>query len=158
MPNIVYKIARHICPGYPFMKRNLRFSRPFHRILLFVFSLVFFANVPAEATHLIGGSITYTYLGTTRGTNLHRYLVKVDMFRDCSIYHLPQGQTQPTPFDPTIDVGVYERTGDTALYTDISIIWDLTYLSTLPIRDAVARQGILTWIVFVFTKGYIPQK
>ena len=97
------------------------FQRSTSRILVILLSLAFFANVPAKATHLIGGSMTYTYLGTTRGSNLHRYLIKIDMFRDCSPYHLIPPQTTPTPFDQTIDVGVYERTGDTTLYTDLTI-------------------------------------
>ncbi len=121
MPGFVYRIAKHIYRGHPLLKRKPGRPDFFKRIFFIILSLVFLSNIPAKATHLIGGSITYTYLGTTRGTNLFRYLVKVDMFRDCSTYHLPQGQQFPTPFDQTIDVGVYERVGDTTLYTTLSI-------------------------------------
>ena len=79
-----------------------------------VFLLVSIA--PAEATHLVGGSITYTYIG--KSSNYYTYSIKVDMFRDCST---PAGQSSPTPFDNTINVGIYERTGDTSLYKTLSI-------------------------------------
>ncbi len=71
---------------------------------------------PAKATHLVGGSITYTYIG--KFSNNFRYSVKVDMFRDCST---PVGQASPTPFDMQISVGIYERNGDTSLLKTLTI-------------------------------------
>ena len=55
---------------------------------------------PLYATHLVGGTGTYTYLGQVNGS-YHKYRVKFLIYRDC---------TSQTPFDQPIYVGVYERT------------------------------------------------
>jgi len=117
-------VALQIKTDDPILKGKTGFGHSLVRILFVSIILSFFSIIPAKATHLIGGSITYTYVG--KFNNSYRYLVKVDMFRDCSTFHLPQGQQFPTPFDQTIDVGIYERkldpnTGDTALYNTLTI-------------------------------------
>ena len=119
MPSIVNKITSQVISEVPVIKRATELRYSAKRVLFICISLLFLSIAPAKATHLIGGSITYTYVG--KFNNNYRYFVKVDMFRDCSTFHLPPPQTTPTPFDQTIDVGVYERTGDTSELTKITI-------------------------------------
>ena len=102
MPKIVYRAARHIYSEMPFLKGLAGFFYSSGRILFVVASLLLLLNVPAKATHLMGGSITYTYLGTRAGQ--YRYSIKVDMFRDCN---------SATPFDDPIVLSLFERKGDT---------------------------------------------
>ena len=70
-------------------------------ILLIIF--VNFYLPPTLASHLIGGSMTYKYLGKSSTTGLYNYFIHIEMYRDCS--------TNSIPFSTSIVPGVYERTG-----------------------------------------------
>ncbi len=59
-----------------------------------------FAFVDATATHLVGGSMSYEYLGLQNNGN-YRYRVTVKMYRDC--------QASNVAFDNEIDVGIYNN-------------------------------------------------
>lgn len=68
--------------------------------MVFLFS--FFVN-KTFATHLVGGQITYTYIGTV-GSQV-QYRIKVTMYRDCT----PRTDGKPlTKFDANINVGFYD--------------------------------------------------
>jgi gliding motility-associated-like protein len=86
--------------------RNLGSLR-WARIALLCIGFLFVFAGNASATHLVGGSITYRYVGQFNG--LYRFEVSIDMFRDGSQRPPPLQNTPPTPFDQTIDIGVYSR-------------------------------------------------
>jgi gliding motility-associated-like protein len=67
----------------------------------------------AEASHLVGGFLTYRWLGTN-GTNT-QYRVTLMVYRDCA----KDGTSDEVPFDPDLDLCVY--TGDRKLYTTYKI-------------------------------------
>ena len=110
MLKIVYRTARRNYPGMPLLKGLSGFFHSTRRFLFIWVSLLLLSNVPAKATHLMGGSITYTYAGKTN-SGLSKYNIKVDIFRDCN---------SPTPFDDQIYVSVFERkrngSGDTTSF------------------------------------------
>ena len=55
----------------------------------------------ATATHLMGGEMTYTHVGTN-GSGWHTYEVRVAIYRDCS-----SANTNQTDFDLIASLGVY---------------------------------------------------
>lgn len=68
----------------------------------YLFVFILFAPLLAKASHLVGGSMSYEYLGQS-GSN-YRYRVTLKMYRDC--------QTSATEFDPSITVAAYENEGN----------------------------------------------
>ena len=72
-----------------------------HLKLTLLFALAFwYACVPtADAKHLVGGSLTYDFLGTTPGGD-HRYRIQMRIYRDA--------RPPTTNFDDFIEIGVYE--------------------------------------------------
>jgi gliding motility-associated-like protein len=111
------------------MSRRILFSKsiscfvfPLIKFIFSAFAFLAFISLPSKvsATHLVGGSITYKYLGIYSG--YYRFQVTVDMFRDAIP---PSTQPTPTPFDQQIDIAVYERTrnsaGDTLLLTTLTV-------------------------------------
>ena len=70
-------------------------------ICLCSFILFFIALAPtARATHIMGGSLTYEYLGLNTTSGLYDYRVKITIYRYCA-----QGSSLlPT----SLDIGVYE--------------------------------------------------
>jgi gliding motility-associated-like protein len=72
--------------------------------------LLLLLPVSAGATHLVGGSISYTYLGQENGKD--KYEILVSMYRDC---------TSQTQFDSQIMLGFYENTGRKPLTDSIEI-------------------------------------
>ena len=73
-------------------------------LLLAVFLLL---GGAASATHLVGGSIAYEYLGRTG--NIDKYRIYLDIFRDGN---------STTPFDPTVHIGVYDKVTGRAVDPD----------------------------------------
>ncbi|MBI3233672.1 MAG: hypothetical protein HYZ42_06465, partial [Bacteroidetes bacterium] len=73
------------------MKRNF--------FLLIFFSLSF---IETNATHLMGGNLSYVWLSET--STKVRYKIMLKVYRDC-------GQSQ-VDFDATIQVGIYENVGN----------------------------------------------
>ncbi len=66
-------------------------------------------HVPLQASHLVGGTATYQYLGQVGG--LYRFRVKFLIYRDCN---------SSTAYDAPMYVGVYER-GPSSPYTLLRI-------------------------------------
>jgi len=108
----------------------------FNKSYLFFLFLGFFILLTSQSAfsrHLIGGSITYKYLGTTSNGKL-KFKVTVDMFRDCS------DSTGALFFDQTITLAIYERKpgdafGDTLL-TDSLVIPLASDMSVSPPSSA----------------------
>lgn len=76
--------------------------------ILFLLLLSVFAILNnLAATHLVGGSLTYTYIG--RSGIDYEYSVKFTMYRDCKD---PNDPSAAVPFDKFIDVGFYENKGN----------------------------------------------
>ena len=67
----------------------------------------------AEASHLVGGFLTYRWLGTN-GSNT-QYRVTLFVYRDCT----RDGTSDEVPFDDDIDLCVYS--GDKRRYTTYKI-------------------------------------
>src|ERR1022692_4633122 len=85
-------------------------------------------STPVFATHLVGGSITYRELGRSSVTGQYAYIVRVEMFRDCT----PQkGGNAAIPFSDPIQIGIYERKIDTPL-VDTKSIHKMTEFSVNP--------------------------
>lgn len=68
--------------------------------------------MPAEATHLVGGSMSYEYLGL-QNSGLYRYRITVQMYRDCAASNVL--------FDNSIDVGVYNNNGSRSKATTATL-------------------------------------
>jgi gliding motility-associated-like protein len=88
----------------------------FRPATLLVFSLFFSTN--AFATHIVGGEITYRYLGAKK------YEITLTVYRDCF-------NGQPA-FDNPATVGVY-KSGTDSLFLTLSLPYDNTTNDTLPI-------------------------
>jgi len=94
------------------------------RHALLVLLCCFFA-FPASAKHLVGGSVTYEYTGTSNG--YFNFRISVDMYRDCSDQSGAQLASQ-------INFGVYEHTGNNeSLLTTLTL-----YQNSLEAVDAVS--------------------
>ena len=76
-----------------------------------VFILLLFVPF-AKATHLIGGSMSYQYLGkNSRG--MFNYKLTLNIYRDC--------QQSEVPFDPTIQIGIYHNNSTLSRHKKASI-------------------------------------
>ena len=76
----------------------------FYSILYFLIVALF--SLDASATHLVGGSMSYEYLGLQNNGN-YRYRVTVQMYRDC--------EASSVPFDQEIDIGIYNNNSNKTL-------------------------------------------
>ena len=75
------------------------------KFILVLFSLSAFFQ--ADATHLIGGTIGYDYLGSAGGNN-HNYRIRLTTYQDCnSLNWWTVGGSFPVP---TAEIGIYEST------------------------------------------------
>ena len=66
-------------------------------------------SLNARATHLVGGELTYTYIGTTSSGQM-QFEVHCFIYRDCS-----SSNTNETPFDASAAIAVYQ--GSTLIST-----------------------------------------
>lgn len=66
----------------------------------------------AQATHLIGGSMSYQYLGQNSRGN-YNYKITLSIYRDC--------QQSEVPFDPSIKIGVYHNNTNRSRHKTTSI-------------------------------------
>ena len=67
-----------------------------------VFILIMLGSLStSQATHLMGGSLVYEYLGLNTGTGLYQYQVTVTIYRYCS------GNPTPAQLPNTINLGAY---------------------------------------------------
>lgn len=65
-----------------------------------------FCDMDVNATHLVGGSMSYEYLGI-QNSGRFRYRVTVKMYRDC--------QNSNVAFDPEVEVGFYNNNSNRTL-------------------------------------------
>ncbi len=71
--------------------------------------LCIFFNGNIFATHLVGGSMAYEFISVS-GSGIHRYKVTLTLYRDCD-------RTNSVKFDETIDICVFENSGNRPLKT-----------------------------------------
>lgn len=81
-----------------------------YAILCFLSGLFIFTDV--SATHLVGGSMSYEYLGLQNNGN-YRYRVTIKMYRDCA--------ASTVPFDQEIDIGIYNNNADRTLSKTMTV-------------------------------------
>lgn len=74
----------------------------------------------ANATHLVGGSMSYQYVGRLSNGNF-QYRVTLKVYRDC--------QASQVPFDDEIDVGVYHASGNRPLASS----WKFSKISEIQV-------------------------
>src|SRR5687768_9032216 len=81
---------------------------------ILAFLLILFCAIPAEAKHLVGGSVSYKYLGRS-GPNLkfYKYRVILTVYRD-ALGGGPQ-------FDEPILIGLYDNGPGQALMQTFSV-------------------------------------
>ncbi len=86
----------------------------------FVFYIILLTLVgKLQATHLVGGQLSYKYLGTSSITGFDRYLVTMFVYRDCA------AGTDAVPFDEELTLCIFENNGPRKLHN--SIIMTLDY-------------------------------
>jgi gliding motility-associated-like protein len=92
----------------------------------FLFQILFFILlVPlAQATHLIGGSMSYQYLGQNTKGNF-RYKITLHMYRDCK-----QNVAGTVQFDPKIKIGIYHSNTPKSKYKTVEFA--LVYKNLVP--------------------------
>lgn len=73
------------------------------------------------ATHLVGGSMSYEYLGL-QNNGRYRYRVTVKMYRDCA--------ASSVQFDPNIDIGVYNNNSQRTL----AQIFTISKITEIPVN------------------------
>ncbi len=97
-------------------------------ILLFLFSL---SNFKAEASHIVGGEVTYVYTGdsvsTSTGTILHKYYVSLSIYEDCL-----NGQPEAIADDNPAFLGVFDAITGTTYELDTGI-YAINYLTALQV-------------------------
>ncbi|MDZ4759383.1 MAG: T9SS type A sorting domain-containing protein [Bacteroidota bacterium] len=101
------------------------------KTILSIFLLLFIIN--SNATHIVGGSLGYKYVGTLNNGSKVRYLITVKLYRDCNL-------TSNATFDDDIYIGVYHNdslnTIDTALLirdhklSNTDTFWKCTLLAS----------------------------
>lgn len=69
------------------------------------------AGFEAQATHLVGGSMTYEYLGQ-QSNGFYRYRVNIRMYRDC--------RASEVRFDEFIEVGIYHNNTNRSRYRTVT--------------------------------------
>ena len=82
------------------------------RLIIVVFLSMGY-NISTFATHLMGGSVSFQYIGQSGSSYI--YDVKIEMYRDCS--HIVPPNTQAVPFDASIELGVYNNNATRSLYS-----------------------------------------
>ncbi len=130
----------------------MRFSRPNRFIRNVYFStLLFFLSLPAGlwAMHIIGGELTYEYLGEFNGNNRYRFTMFV--YRDCN--------SGGAPLDNNANIAVYRGTySNNVLFTTYinSNAIPLSSASFIPIEPPPCVQNVPNVCVqqgkYVFTK------
>lgn len=81
------------------------------QLIIFLFIFAGFSSA-SFGSHLMGGSMSYEYLGISGGQ--YSYRIYIEMYRDC-FNRNDQGGI--TPFDPTIPIGIYNNNPSKTLYT-----------------------------------------
>ena len=72
-------------------------------LFLFSFLISVFVSLPSYATHLIGGSLGYEFLGVT-ATNEFQFKIILVTYTNCG-----PGSNVPQPEGPILTVGIYEH-------------------------------------------------
>jgi gliding motility-associated-like protein len=88
--------------------------KPFLLWPLLAFLLIFFAGIPAQAKHLVGGSVSYKYIGRSGPNNkYYKYRVIITVYRDA---------TGGGPvFDNPITIGLYSAGGSRPIIESKSV-------------------------------------
>lgn len=89
---------------------------------ILVFSSFLWPKVDAMGTHLVGGELTYAYLGN------NQYRVTLMMFRDCS-----PNNTLGTGFDEAVSIGVFNSANGNLVNGGVSIPLDELNVTSVPI-------------------------
>jgi gliding motility-associated-like protein len=119
-------------------------------------------GLSSDATHLMGGSLTYTYLSTfsNGGTSYNKYKVTLKIYRDCT----PRTDGQPlVEFDDQVTLGIYYNdplknlyqsvTSEQLQQNSITPPWD----NSCPNKPKYCvMEGVYTWVISVpsYAKGY----
>src|ERR1043165_702938 len=53
------------------------------RLGLFFLLFVLLCSWKASATHIVGGEVTYKFLGIQSGTGKYLYQIRLDLYQDC---------------------------------------------------------------------------
>jgi len=75
--------------------------------LLFILCLLAFGATNVNATHLVGGSLSYQYVGPTPSGNI-RYIITLTLYRDCASNG---ANGRPVEFDDEIDICIFDNFG-----------------------------------------------
>ena len=106
-----------------------------------------------RASHLMGGSISYEFVSISGSYQYYR--VTLEMYRDC--YNIAPGQTTPTPFDPTIELGIYYDNSGYSRYSVVTISLS-SEISIQPpaggsgcafVPNVCIRKGIYTTVITI---------
>ena len=88
---------------------------------ILVFLLIILGSQGSSlATHLMGGSLVYEYLGLNTGTGLYQYQVTVTIYRYCS------GNPTPAQLPNIINLGVYRD--DLNNYDDLTELEHILFI------------------------------
>ena len=83
--------------------KNLLSNKMKKYLFLFSFLISVFVSLPSYATHLIGGSLGYEFLGVT-ATNEFQFKIILVTYTNCG-----PGSNVPQPEGPILTVGIYEH-------------------------------------------------
>lgn len=100
---------------------NLKPLLTYQFFRVFTLALMMCLGLAVSATHLVGGEVTYEYLGN------NQYLVTLKVYRDCGPANINQ-----TPFDDFASVAIY-RTANNGLVETLSIPLVSSNISTVPL-------------------------
>lgn len=75
--------------------------------LIFLLLVLAFSSTELLATHLVGGSMSYQYIGTTPAGNV-RYKITLTLYRDCASNG---ANGTPVPFDDDINICIFDNFG-----------------------------------------------
>ena len=85
------------------------FGQPFNNLIIFMKKLLLTLLFPllfcsiSNATHLMGGNLTYEYMGFNSITLKHQFRVTLYLYRYCS------GNPTPAPLPGTMELGAFEE-------------------------------------------------
>lgn len=98
--------------------------------LVFLFSFLFFGT-PAQATHIVGGEMTYVKLPN------NSYAITMTIYRDC-FYGVP-------PFDDPASIGVFDVNNELVSSFGVNVDPDSAYIPSI-INNACAQTGSICYV------------
>ena len=124
------------------------------------FVLLLLSSIGARATHIVGGEVTYKFLGTTLGR--YNYQISLTIYEDCK-----NGQPQAIQADTPAFLGVYELVngnrvdGNTNLFPDaalsgmVPVNFSNACVSKIPDVCLLRKTFITTFSLPASPKGYV---